>query len=150
MSPLIRIPLCAFVGVVLFSTTAFLLAKLGGQRMEENLDLLHHASRIGEEMHRHEALVARSTPIIRRNHEKHRLVQELIAHRLKLRAVLQEFRELNQAVIEAAPEEEFQPPLDETSLRQNLLTWLQKEAADQPSVKAELERELAGLPSVLD
>ena len=150
MNPITRLPLCALVAVVLFSTTTFVLAKLGGQQMEENLDLLHWASRIGDEMHRNELLTVRSTPILHRAHEKPRLMKELAADRLTVREVLQQFRELNQAVIEAGPEEKSQPPLDEASLRDNLLTWLRKELVHQPSIEADLECELAALPPVLE
>jgi hypothetical protein len=146
MSPFTRLPLCAVVSVVLFSTTTFLLAKLGGQNVEENLDLLRWASKIGDEMRRHEALEARSAPIVRCNYEKHRLVQELIAHRLTLREVLEQFRELNKAVIEADPNKDLQTALDEASLRHNLLIWVRKELAYQPSVEVEVERKLAELP----
>jgi hypothetical protein len=150
MSPFTRLPLCAAVAIVLFSTATLLLAKLGGQNMEEKLDLLHWAATIGDEMRRHDALEAHRVSTVRRSFEKHRLVQELIEHRLTLPEVLREFRELNEAVLEVAPSNEYQPPLDEASLRSNLLIWLRKELAQQPSVAAKLERELAELPLTQD
>jgi hypothetical protein len=142
MNPFARLPLCAGVAVVLGCTSLFLLAKLGGPRVQEKLDLVQVASRCGDDMHRSEALEVNQHAIARRWAEQQRIAQELIAGRMTVREALCQFRELNAALREAVPKEQPQPPLDEDSLRRNLLIWVQKEAADQPSVAAKLEQEI--------
>jgi hypothetical protein len=140
-----RLPLCVGIAVVLAVLFVSLLVKLSGAGLKENLNLTIWTERFLASLRRRQELEVQGIPVVRRTFEKHRIVQDLLAHRLTLWQAADEFRELDEEVHQAKPLDTpsgMMPPFDEEKMCRNVIVWVRVELSNQPDVANKVADEL--------